>query len=284
VATGDQTDFEVRLRQSLPTNWFPQPNYGAPATSALVPLTDQNGVALLDQAGVQLSDQVSSAAIPFASTTPVLDGVLAAISSSCAWIYGLIQYVGAQSRLATASGSWLDARAQDYLGTRLPRLGGEGDAAYSLRVRKEIVRERVTRRGLIQLITDVTGYPPESICEPNNPPDCGGWDTYAFAWDAAGFWGSDTEPYQVILVLKSPVGAGIPIISGWDSVGGGWDAGSFAWIDLSQITGGTTQSQVFAAIASVLPIGVTAFVAFDTPGQGGGAALGSFVLGVNTLS
>ena len=73
-----------------------------------------------------LSDFISrlGVALPkrwFAEQSPNLDALLASIATPWVWLYNLIAYVIAQTRLATATNGWLDLIAFDYFGRDLSR-------------------------------------------------------------------------------------------------------------------------------------------------------------------
>ena len=55
----------------------------------------------------------------FPDSAPVLDGLLSGLASGWSWAYQQLQYVKAQTRIATATDVWLDIIANDYFGNRL---------------------------------------------------------------------------------------------------------------------------------------------------------------------
>src|ERR1700757_1351252 len=57
----------------------------------------------------------------FADSSPILDALLTGIASSWVSVFSLLDGVGAQARIATANGIFLDIAAQDYFGEQLPR-------------------------------------------------------------------------------------------------------------------------------------------------------------------
>lgn len=144
----------------------------------------------------------------FADEAPVLDGVLAGFSTVLAFVAGLVVYAKRQTRIATATGGFLDVAALDFLGLRLKRRTAEPDAAFQLRIRREVMRPRVTRDALRDGVADLTGYVPD-VFEPWNPTDCGGVG-YAFA-----LAGGETTPAR---------------IGGWGSPLGGVGVGGFAFV------------------------------------------------------
>ena len=199
---------------------------------------------------------------PDRGSAPTLDAALAGLGAAWDALFAQLAYVRAQARLATATGAWLDARAQDYLGGRLPRREAESDAAYSARVRAEILRPRGTHPALIKAVTDETGTPPR-IVVPNNPRDTGAWNEPTLAWNTAGAWGTYTMPFQFFVDVTRPLGSTLGNMPGWDTPQLGWDAAG-AWASDSQATG-PSDADLYAAVAAVLPSGVVAWTQISAP-------------------
>lgn len=197
----------------------------------------------------------------WSTPAPIRDAILGGASDTLAGAYNLFTYAKAQMRLATASGFWIDLFSYDYLGLTTARKANESDAVYAARVKKELVRERVTRSGMIQALTDLTGRAPV-IIEPFLGLDCGGWSSRTtntiipcWGWSVGnaadqsragitspgggeigqqtGFstsWGS-REPNQVwITVFRPSSGQGIANLGGWTNraatpnTTGGWSS------------------------------------------------------------
>ena len=59
----------------------------------------------------------------FPDDAPVLDGLLNGLASGWSFAYQQLQYVKAQTRIATATDVWLDIIALDFFGGRLVRRG-----------------------------------------------------------------------------------------------------------------------------------------------------------------
>src|SRR5690348_16941119 len=78
----------------------------------------------------------------FPDQAPVLDSISGGLASCWSWVYSLLQYVKAQTRIASASDIWLDIIALDFFGTRLVRRHGQSDAAFRSRIQREFFRER----------------------------------------------------------------------------------------------------------------------------------------------
>jgi hypothetical protein len=163
LETGSPTDMRSRLEALLPAGWFPYPSFFT---------------------GLSLSD--------------ILDGALTGAATGFSFVYGLLQYVRSQTRLASMSGGWLDLASYDFFNYGLLRLPNEIDGAFLVRIIKEFLRIRNTRPGIISMVTDITGRAPK-IVEPWSPQDCGAWDdpspigaTTPLAYDVSGAWGEDS--------------------------------------------------------------------------------------------
>jgi hypothetical protein len=81
----------------------------------------------------------------FADSTPVLDGVLNGLAAGWAGVFGLLGYVQMQTRIATASDTFLDLVAADFFAGRITRSAGEPDESLRARIDRELLRERATR-------------------------------------------------------------------------------------------------------------------------------------------
>lgn len=160
MATGDQADFVRRIKNELPSPWFPVTG----ATDA-------------------------------ASATPILDGLLNGIAAGWAFCHKLLHYVKLQTRIATATDVFLDLCSRDYLGNALPRNANESDASFRVRIKAAILQPKATRPAMVQALTNLTGRTPW-IFEPANPSDTGGYGNSgmtqgtALAYGTAGGYGS----------------------------------------------------------------------------------------------
>lgn len=138
MATGDQEDIVNRLRLALPKTWFPS----------------------------NADEQ----------TNPVLAAVLAMPGSVGSWLYGLIAFTKAQTRLATATGVFLDLIAWDFFRDGLVRRPGQTDEPFRSRIKAEILRKRTTRPALRGLLIELTNREP-TMFEPTRPSDTGSYGT-----------------------------------------------------------------------------------------------------------
>lgn len=199
----------------------------------------------------------------FPDDTPVLDTLLNGIAWGWAWVYQLLGYVISQTRVTTAENIWLDLIAADYFGAALGRRIGESDNTYRMRITAELVRERGTRRAIVQSLLDQTGRSP-MVFEPAKTSDTGGYGNcsgtyYGAAYAIAGGWGSLSLPFQFFVTAYRPESGGIGSVSGWDCNGGGYGQGSLEYANPNMMQCQATDSEILNAITSVLPVGVIAW-------------------------
>jgi hypothetical protein len=126
----------------------------------------------------------------FSDNSPVLTSVLCGLASAWASLYALLQFVIVESRLATATGVFLDMVSADYFGVALPR-AGLGDASFRLAIMRRLLRQGGTRAGMASELAALTGTMP-TLFEGWRPADTGGLNggTIAIGYGAAGLWGS----------------------------------------------------------------------------------------------
>lgn len=186
-------------------------------------------------------------------TAPIRDAIIGGIADLASWSYALVAYAKLQTRVAWATGIWLDIISNDYFGHTLARKSSEGDASFRTRIQKELIRERVTRKGMINAVQDLTGLP-VTVFEPWNTGDTGAWDNGTFALDIAGGWG-DYLAAQSFLNVTPPGVQGIAGVGGWDSGYLAWDGGIGMWADMSLITGAVTTQDIYDTINKTRPTG-----------------------------
>src|SRR5579859_916172 len=141
----------------------------------------------------------------------LIQAIVNGLAAGLASIYSMIAYVALQVRIATATDGYLDLIAGDFFGNRLPRIAGELDPLYSARIRREIMRERVTREAIDRIIYDTTGNHPV-IIELNRVSDIGGW-RQGFAW-GVGSYGSKGAPFQVFVTTPRQNPSVFPLMAG----------------------------------------------------------------------
>jgi hypothetical protein len=199
--TGDQNDFAQRLRSLLPTGWFP--------------------------AGPALGET---------ETAPVLMGLLNGLGNAWAQIWSLLTYANLQNRLATATGAFVDAFAQDYFGASiLPRRTGENDLSYRGRIKAALLPSRGTRASVIGAVIAETGIAP-IVVEPRNPLDTKAYGSMAnpvvgggYGYGASGLrYGSMIEPYQMFLTVQNSTPP-VPHASIYAAIDQNLAAGTVAW-------------------------------------------------------
>nr|WP_294915966.1 hypothetical protein [uncultured Neokomagataea sp.] len=134
---GSVDDFSCRFRQLLPAGWFPD----APTDGEL-------------------------------ENAPILASLLKGFGYIFAGVWEQVQLLRKNSRLKTASGSFVDMISEDYFGRGgLPRKLKEKDKSYRQRIVKNIVAYRNTRSAIYSALLAETGQNPH-IIEPMNAADC----------------------------------------------------------------------------------------------------------------
>ena len=187
----------------------------------------------------------------FANSTPLLDAVITAFASAWAFVYGFIAYAKTQTRILTASGIWLDAVAQDFFGTALLRGTNQPDTGLRARILINLFRERATRRGLVSVLTQLTGNVP-TVLEPTSPADTGVYGGPGLAYGGVGSYGSMSIPFQAFVIAYRPFGVGIPGVPGYSTPNWGYGLGG-EYASIADISGSATDADIYAAIESVRP-------------------------------
>ncbi len=175
AGTGTCADMMSRMRAVLPPSWFPLTAPGA-TTSA----------------------------------TPVLDGVLSGIGCGWAYCYSLIQFVVQQSRISSATGSFLDMICADFFGTTVKRMPGEVDSGFRNKISANLLLPRATRPAVSQAIAALLGAAP-ILFEPFRAADTGGYGGAATSgagggggYGTAGLrLGSSTLPFQYLVAVST---------------------------------------------------------------------------------
>jgi len=187
----------------------------------------------------------------FGDTTPILDALLTGLASAWSGLYALVSYVQAQSRIATASGIFLDIASQDYLGGSLPRRVGEADTAYGARLRSNLLQPRATRASLVQAVTNLTGRAP-AVFEPMNATDTGGYNVN-LGYNTAGGYGSMNLPYQFFVHAYRPNNTPISNAGGYNDGPGGYNHAPMFYADTTEFAGTVSDAEIYATVAAVLP-------------------------------
>ncbi len=200
----------------------------------------------------------------FPDNAPTLGALLQGLAWAWAWSFGLLAYVRAQTRIATATEVWLDIVAEDFFGASLMRAPGQDDGGLRRRIQLELFRDRATRAALSRVLLDMTGRPPV-IFEPARTTDTGGYGGAAavgtgLGYGVAGGWGSLDLPFQCFVTAFRPNGSGIATVSGWGDPAGGYGAGAVQYATLAMVQGQVTDADIAGAIAAVMPAASTAWV------------------------
>lgn len=188
--------------------------------------------------------------------------ILSGFASLLSSIFAEIAYTNLQTRLATTTDGFLDLAAFDFFGTNLPRLAGEVDATYSLRIRKEVVRDRLTRNAIDALLFELTGQHPE-ITEPWRGADNFAWRG-RYGWRTGHYSGRDLR-YTVFI---KTIHAGVFGINtgAWRNNNAAWRVPTFVLTDPSMTTGtGLSDQQLLDALDRIRAAGVTYWVWITDP-------------------
>jgi len=191
----------------------------------------------------------------FPDNAPILTAILNGCGYGWAFCYGMIENVKAQSRRLTASGVFLDILSADFFGAYLSRRPGELDAAFSTRIGKEVFREKGTRAGVIQALTDLTGRTPQ-VFEPAYAYDTGGCGWLGMTVGTglacggsgvagAGGAGSLALPFQFFVTAYRSFGGGIPNVMG-AYLGSGWAGGGVGTLTNFGATAGAIEAGTLA--------------------------------------
>jgi|SRR5580698_637270 hypothetical protein len=203
----------------------------------------------------------------FGDASPNLEALLQCIATPWSWLYASVQFTVQQTRIATATGRWLDLIGGDFFGAAVLRLNGESDARYRSRIQYLLFRQAATRQAVALAVEHLTGSQPQ-IFEPGNPADTGAYSSSApnggvglgVAYCVAGGWGSLAMPYQFFLTMKRPAITGLASVAGYRDVGSGYGVGSSSYVDLGLASGGLTDDELLAAVSDLLPICAIAWV------------------------
>jgi hypothetical protein len=218
-----------------------------------------------------LSDIISRfwAVLPkrwFAEQTPNLSAILRSIATPWAWLYGVASYVICQSRLGTATDSWLDLISFDFFCDKLNRKSNESDLNYRMRIQAALLREAATRPAVSAGLEALVGSKP-IIFEPRNCMDTGSYGSpgpaiggTGLAYGAAGGWGSLDLPLQFFITTIRPPSAGISMLAGYGTAAGGYGAGAISYIDLALMPGHVTDQDIQSTLCSLLPVNAIAWL------------------------
>ena len=184
---GDAGDFTSRLEALLPGGWFPPEPSSAPFSN--------------------------------------ISGAVAGYADVFAFIYSLITYAKAQTRIKSATGGNLDLIANDYFGAALRRQSGQSDASFITTIIAAILRQRNTRAAITSVLVATTGRTPVIF----NPRRDGAY-LGETAYYGITSYGSRGTPFQVFVIAYRGGGAtDAQIYAAVDSV---TEAGTKAWVQI----------------------------------------------------
>jgi len=187
----------------------------------------------------------------FSDVSPVLDALLTGLAGARVGLFALLDEVRAQGRIATAGGIFLEIAAVDYFGGELGRRVGEADAAYAVRIQKNLLRPRATRASVVQVLQDLTGRIPV-IFEPRNPADTGGYSVN-MGYGLTGGYGSMNLPYQFLVRAYRPDSLPVSNASGYVTGPGGYNTVPAFYAETTEFQGNVSDSEIYASIAAVVP-------------------------------
>ena len=189
----------------------------------------------------------------FSDVAPLTNALLGGLGTAWAAIYLLIQTVSAQTRIATATATFLDMVSFDFFGTILPRRNEESDSSFRSRIFGELLRPRGTRMALAAAMNELTGQP-ASIFEPACPADTGGYNVGGVGYGKAGGWGNLLLPCQCFVKAPLPKGQGIAFLAGYGT------GGVVVYGNESDVTTQVSSADIYASAASILPAGYVAWL------------------------
>jgi hypothetical protein len=204
----------------------------------------------------------------FAEQSPNLEALLASIATPWVWLYSLITYVIAQTRLATATDEWLDLIALDYFGRKLIRKTNEEDFSYRNRIQVALRQEAATRSAVTAGLQGLTGTQP-AIFEPANCMDTGSYGASAgtpimegtgMAYGQAGGWGSLQLPLQFFVTTTRPPTPGVGMLAGYGTSNGGYGEGAISYVDLSLLPGHVADADIQTMLSRLLPVNAVAWL------------------------
>lgn len=185
--------------------------------------------------------------------------LLSGFAAALKVIWDQIAYTRKQTRVATTTDGFLELASYDFFGPALPRLTNEPDAAYSLRIRNEVLRDRITKSAIDALLYEMTGQHPV-ILELETPEDTGGY-RYWMGYGVAGAYASRAWRFSVFIQTTHAGQFSIPNVGGFRGYLAGFRAFSFMLADPSMLTGtGFSDAQIYAALDKIRAAGVTYWV------------------------
>jgi hypothetical protein len=204
----------------------------------------------------------------FGENTPVLDSVLNALAAGWLSQFDLLDYAKLQTRVRSATGSWLDLIARDYFGRRVGRRKAENDTSLRQRILRELLSDRCTREAVHDLLLDLTGKQP-IIFEPANPQDTGCYGSPSspnsgmIGYCVSGGWGSLNSPFQTFIRAFRPTTPGVAMINGWNGPGGGFGVGCNAYISAEMNSSQASDADMYQEVSRISPAGAIVWMSIE---------------------
>jgi hypothetical protein len=196
----------------------------------------------------------------FGEDTPLLDSVLNSLAAGWIGLFDFLDFVQMQTRISTATDGWLDLIAEDFFGHRITRRQGEADDAFRVRISRDLLQDKCTRKAIFDLLLDLTGRPPV-IFEPSNPGDTGCYSsllrvgTGMAGYGASGGWGNLNMPFQAFVTAFRPEVPGIGLVNGWGGDIGGYGSGFSAYVDLEANSSTPGDFEMYQSVSAISAAG-----------------------------
>jgi hypothetical protein len=188
----------------------------------------------------------------FSDSATVLPTLLEGLGTAWSLTYGLVQFVIQQTRILTATGTFLDAISLDFFANQLPRRNMESDGGFLARIENELLRARGTRAALSLALQQLTGNVP-FIFEPRLASDTGGYTVGGVGYCVAGGWGCLALPFQFFVTAYRPQGGGISQLAGYGT------GGIPTYGSLGMVQTPVPDAAIFASIPPLLPAATIAW-------------------------
>ncbi len=204
----------------------------------------------------------------FAEQSPNLSAILQSLATPWTWLHDIITYVIAQTRLGTATDTWLDLISYDFFGDALVRKLNESDSNYRGRVKAALLREAATRSAVSAGLEALVGSQP-LIFEPANCMDAGSYGMLSesttmpgtgLAYGQAGGWGNLELPLQFFITVARPPTAVINMLAGYGTPIGGYCGGVISYVDLSLLPGNVRDQDIESTLCGLLPVNAVAWL------------------------
>lgn len=196
----------------------------------------------------------------FSDSPEVLDAALSGPAQALARLFSLQRWAALQMRIRSASGQWLDLIALDFFGARLQRQPGQSDGSLRSTILSRLFQQGITRRGMIDLLTTLTGRAPV-VFEPANINDTGAYG-YFGGYGVAGGWGSLDMPLTAFVTVYRPASNVTANLGGYGTQVLGYGVAG-RYIGTDELVASTTDADLYAAIARAKPVGSTIWVAIQ---------------------